>query len=367
MNAYQMYSEMLFAKADAQGIALSGTFELTSRCNLDCKMCYIHNRENDRAVKQREWTTSQWLELAEACRDAGMLNLLLTGGEPLIRADFKKIYTKCKELGLLVSVNSNGTLIDRDMVTFFRENPPTRMNITLYGASSATYEALCGDGAVYERVVWAIRALQKAGILVKLNFSSTPYNQQDAQAVYDFAKAHDLPIQEATYMFPPVRACENGCVETERFTPEESAAAHILWEKSRFTEEEWKDRVQKMLAGIKVPDSEQECQELPTERIRCRAGSSTCWVTWDGYLRPCGMMTVPSIEIAEAGFEEAWSRLREARKTIYIPSKCAKCEIAHVCDQCAAVCYAETGSFTEAPEYMCERTEAIFKMLKESE
>ncbi|MBP3312208.1 MAG: hypothetical protein J6L72_08255 [Butyricicoccus sp.] len=41
---YQLYSNYLFAKAGGQGIPLSGTFELTARCNLDCRMCYIHMR-----------------------------------------------------------------------------------------------------------------------------------------------------------------------------------------------------------------------------------------------------------------------------------------------------------------------------------
>lgn len=47
MNAYQAYRELLFARADTQGIPLSGTFELTPRCNFNCKMCYIHRSEQD--------------------------------------------------------------------------------------------------------------------------------------------------------------------------------------------------------------------------------------------------------------------------------------------------------------------------------
>ena len=54
MNAYELFSTVLFAKADKLGIPLSGTFELTPRCNLDCKMCYIHKRANDASVKNRE-------------------------------------------------------------------------------------------------------------------------------------------------------------------------------------------------------------------------------------------------------------------------------------------------------------------------
>ena len=65
-NAYALYSNLLFAKAGNCGIPLSGTFELTARCNLDCRMCYIHRRENDAAARAGELTAAQWLALAAA-------------------------------------------------------------------------------------------------------------------------------------------------------------------------------------------------------------------------------------------------------------------------------------------------------------
>ena len=363
MNAYQLYSDYLFAKAGEQGIPLSGTFELTARCNLDCKMCYIHKRANDALTLSRERSCAQWLELAAECQKVGMLHLLLTGGEPMIRPDFKEIYTGCRRLGLMVSVNTNATLIDEEMVRFFAADPPSRVNISLYGACAETYEALCGSGSVYDRVVKAILALKAAGVLVKINFSVTPYNRHDAEKVYAFAKEHELPLQAATYMFPPIRACENGCFSADRMTPEESAWAQLAYDRFRFTPEQLRQRWEQQRAGIKVSDPDSECQELPTERIRCRAGSSTFWLTYDGFMRPCGMLTEPSVSVPETGFSAAWEKVRAEREKIMVPSKCTSCEVRHACDQCAALCFAETGSFTGIPTYMCERTRAYLDLI----
>ena len=366
MNAYQIYSDYLFHKAAQQGIPLSGTFELTARCNLDCKMCYIHKRANDASALEREWSAGQWLELAGECQKAGLLHLLLTGGEPLLRPDFKEIYTGCRRLGLMVSVNTNATLLDGDMVRFLAADPPSRVNITLYGACAETYAALCGDGGAYRRVVEAIVALKAAGVLVKVNFSVTPYNFRDAQAVYTFAKEHQLPIQAATYMFPPVRACEHGCFAADRLTAREAAEAQMVYDRSRFTPEELRERWEKQLAGIRVADPDKECQELPTERIRCRAGSSTFWLTYDGHMRPCGMMTTPTANVREMGFAAAWQAIRTAREDILVPARCSGCAIRHACDQCAALCFAETGDFTGVPEYMCEKTRAYLELAREA-
>lgn len=365
MNAYELYSEYLFTKADKQGVPLSGTFELTARCNLDCKMCYIHKRKNDAVARSCERSAKQWLALAEECRKAGLLHLLLTGGEPLLLPEFKEIYTGCRGMGLMVSVNTNATLIDDEMVAFFASEPPARMNITLYGASAHTYETLCGDGSAYERVIRAVLALQRAGVLVKLNFSATPYNWGDAERVYAFAQEHGLPLQAATYMFPPARACEKGCFAADRLLPKEAAEAQILYDRSRFTQEALKERWEKQLSGVEVPDPNRECQELPAEGIRCRAASSTFWITYDGYLRPCGMMTKPSFNVDELGFSTAWREVREARKNILVPTQCSSCTIRHACDQCAAVCLAETGEFTGVPHYLCEKTRVYLELIRE--
>ena len=365
-NAYQLYSDFLFAKAGERGIPLSGTFELTSRCNLDCKMCYIHKRANDAAALRGEKTAAQWLALAEECCKAGTLIMLLTGGEPTLRPDFKEIYTGCKRLGMMVSINSNATMIDEDMMDFLAKDPPSRINITLYGASPETYGALCGDPNAYDRVIRAILGLQARGVLVKINFSTTQYNRHDAERVFAFCKENDLPVQTATYMFPPVRACEQGCFAADRMTPREAAEAQMVYDKFRFPPEVLTQRLQAQLNGIRVADPDNECQELPTERIKCRAGHSTFWVTWDGKMRPCGMMTAPDIDLQPGHFNEAWQQLRQARESILVPAKCTGCELRHACDQCAALCYAETGSFTGVPTYMCEKTKAYLDLAREA-
>ena len=81
----------LHDKGAREGIPVSGTFELTQRCNFNCEMCYVH----DCKQKTDPPTAEDWLNLAQQAKDAGTVFLLLTGGEPLIRDDFEEIY-KCQ-------------------------------------------------------------------------------------------------------------------------------------------------------------------------------------------------------------------------------------------------------------------------------
>lgn len=89
-------------------------------------------------------TPDFWLELARQAKEQGMLYLLLTGGEPFLYPDFWMLYEELVKMGFVISINSNGSLIDEKIIEKLKKYPPARINITLYGASDETYERLCG-------------------------------------------------------------------------------------------------------------------------------------------------------------------------------------------------------------------------------
>lgn len=352
---YDIFISGLFAKADKNGTPLSGAFELTSRCPLDCKMCYIHRKENDCEAIKQEKTAEWWLRLAEEAKNAGMFMLLLTGGEPLLRKDFEEIYLGCQKMGLLVSVNTNGLLINDEKIKFFAENPPQRLNITLYGASAETYKNLCGNGEAFEKVLSAIIKLKQTGVKLKLNFTVTQYNVHDTEKVYELAKQLEIPIQPVSYMFPPVRIGE----KADRLTPEEAAQAQFDCQFLSMGEEKLLRHIQNKATAVRVGEIG-ECSDANGERIPCRAAKSTFWITWDGKMTPCGMMNKPMTEISD--FNEAWESIKKARESIILPLKCKTCELRNYCDMCAAVTLAETGEFSGIPEYICKKA-AQYKKL----
>lgn len=353
-------SAYLHARACANGIPLAGTFELTPRCNFNCRMCYVHLTPEEQRRRGAELTADEWLAIAEQARSQGMLFLLLTGGEPLIRADFRYLLTELKKMGLMVSINSNASLIDDDWLDFFRHEPPSRMNITLYGGCNETYERLCGR-PMYDRVVHNIRALKALGIGVKLNASMTPYNVEDMDAIYAIATELGTPVQMASYMFPPVRRDEHATGSNDRFTFQEAAACSVRWDRLRFSDEVFCQRAEAMRAGIRAPESE-VCDGTPGEKMACRAGRSSFWINWRGVMTPCGMMVQPDVSVPELGFARAWEETKAATACILLPPACTQCEYKHMCHACAAMCVTETGAFDGRPEYVCAMTKATAEL-----
>lgn len=351
---YDLFIAKIFSDADKKSIPLSGAFELTSRCPFDCKMCYVHRKENDCEAIKQEKSTEWWINLTDEAKNAGMFMLLLTGGEPLLRSDFEEIYLHAKKSGVLVSVNTNGLLINDEKIKFFTDNPPQKLNITLYGASEETYRNLCGIGEAYKKVTNAIIKLRQAGVNLKINFTATQYNSHDAENIYEFAQKLGIPVQTVSYMFPPVRV--GG--DADRLSPEEAAKIQFDCQLLGMGEEKLKNHIQKkknkQRGGNDVSDA---------EMIPCRAGLSTFWVTWNGKMSPCGMMTKPMFEINN--FDDAWESIKESRKNIFLPSKCKTCKLRNYCDMCAAIPLAESGEFGVVPEYICQKAAEYKKLCDE--
>ena len=347
-------SRYLHHKGKKLGLPIGANFELTARCNFDCPMCYVHLKQEDIDAQGRELTAAQWIELARQAREKGTIFVLLTGGEPFVRKDFFEIYHAMKQMGLMISINSNGSMLSGEILQKLIEDPPFRMNISLYGGCNETYRTMCGRNA-YDQVVENIAALRAAGIEVRLNVSITPYNRQDLAAICRKAEELGVHMKLATYMYPSIRVNggQFGC--GDRLGPKEAAEAAVEWDRLRFEPEMFVQRAKAMEACSLT--QERECAVDPDDGVGCRAGVTSFWMTWDGRMLPCGMMPHPVVYPLEIGFDKAWEQLRAATREIRMPGKCGSCPKREVCPVCAAVCVTETGRFDGVPEYVCAMTD----------
>ena len=349
-------SSWLHGRGGRLGLPVGGNFELTARCNFHCPMCYIHLSQAEVDAAGRELTADQWIDLARQARDRGMMFALLTGGEPFVRKDFFEIYEAMKAMGLMISINSNGSMLDGAIRERLLENPPARMNISLYGGCRETYRNMCGQDA-FGRVTENIRALKAGGVDVRVNVSLTPHNREDVSKIFHICRDMGVHAKATSYMYPPIRV--NG-VPGSRMTAEEAARCTVEWDLLRFTPEQFAQRAENMrsLTSVEV----RECAADPDAGVECRAGYSTFWLTWDGRMLPCGMMPGPTAYPLEEGFDSAWQKIREETRKIRTPQACGTCPNREVCHVCAAICVTETGAFDGVPEYVCRQTEETVRL-----
>lgn len=366
-------TDYLHSKAARNKIPLNGSFELSPVCNFSCKMCYVRRtpaqiKEEGKHIK--EWT--EWLAVAEQCREAGTLYLQLTGGEPFIYPHFRELYESLHKMGFILMVNSNGTMIDRETVDWLKKMAPSRMNITLYGASPETYFRICGHSDGYERAKRAILMLKEAGIPVVINASMIPENADDLEQIMAFGNENGLNTRVATYMFPPVRRIREEA--DSRLTAKQSAELYIR--KIRFLLQErcleyFSSQLEK-ISALKAQQINYNTGNDPTwgtdnaEQMKCRAGRSSFWISWDGEMTACGMMPFPVQKNPfEESFKKCWLELTDSVRCAAVLEKCIGCEKEPVCKPCAAMMNSETGDVNGKSDYLCELADHTIALMQQ--
>lgn len=354
----------LYQKAMQKRVPLCGTFELTPLCNMNCRMCYIRLSEGEMRAAGRGVSAAEWIAMGQTCRDAGTLFLLLTGGEPFLRPDFREIYTALHQMGFVITINSNATLLDEKTVAWLRQLPPFRVNVTLYGGSNETYARLCGNPRGFDQATRGIRLLREAGISVVINASFTRANAADMESIYAFAREAGAILRPTVYMFPPVRRAPDGTPDAVRLSPEEAGEVMVRVEECGHTPAGLEELRRRVRAGLPCEADDEECPRTTDEHMGCMAGRCSFWMTWDGRMTPCGMMNAPVAHPFADGFAESWRAVVQGVESICLPAACGTCRYRPFCRVCGAVALAEgQGDSTHKPEYMCRMMETYVRQL----
>lgn len=353
--------QFLCEKATVNHVPINAILELTPLCNMNCDMCFVRLSAEEMKQKGRLRSAEEWIGLGREMKDAGTLFVLFTGGEPLLHPEFKKIYIAYKRMGMILTVNTNGTMIDEQWADFFAKYPPRRINLTLYGKDKQTYQNLCHYPDGFGKALRAIQLLQERKVDVKVNGSITPENARDIEELFLIVDQMDAVWKFDTYMYPASRERNHLFEEKSRLTPEEAAAARVRLMEKRQGKEKFPDFAQRFLQQGKA-----ELGEYIAGEVKCRAGRSSFMVNWQGMMRPCVMLSDPEEPVFDIGFAKAWKRITERFGKVRLSEECSACTMRDVCQNCAACAVLETGSFDRTPEYMCRYTKETLRLLREA-
>lgn len=172
---------------------LTCQWEITCRCNLRCVMCYTDCFNTPEKIR-RELSSDEILRLMDELREAGVLELCLTGGEPMARPDFFLIYEHARQNGFLVTVFTNGTLIDEKAANRFAKSPPVRIEISLHGVSQKTFESVTQGAGSFQKCLRAIGLLLERRIPLLLKATAMTLNKDEILSVKAYARSLGVPF-----------------------------------------------------------------------------------------------------------------------------------------------------------------------------
>jgi radical SAM protein with 4Fe4S-binding SPASM domain len=185
-------------KNSFHGVAL----EITKQCNLRCIHCYLAAGK----ASKDELTGSEIRELITAVKEEGGVSVAIGGGEPLLRDDCLEIIEHALSCGLLVSLGTNATLIDRDRAAILAELP-IKIQISLDGASESVHDSIRGRGS-YRAAVNGIDNLVRVGKAedMVLAFTAMKKNVHETAAIVRFAGERGIPVVQYPPLTPSGRA-----------------------------------------------------------------------------------------------------------------------------------------------------------------
>jgi MoaA/NifB/PqqE/SkfB family radical SAM enzyme len=331
---YGDFSQRLHEKGVKKGFPLNGEIDLTYRCNLKCGHCYGVCEPD-----KKELATGEVIRILDEMKHAGCLWLLLSGGEALLREDFREIYACAKKEGFIITLFTNGTLITPEVAACLREYRPFSVEVSLYGITRDTYESVTGVAGSFDRCMGGINLLLEHGLPLKIKTTVVTLNYHELWQIKRYVEEElKVEFRFDAVISPKLDGSRGPC--NLRVSPEEVVKLDLTDEKRL---EGWKEVCERFWGSLHSDTL-----------YSCGAGVSSFHIDPYGEMRLCSMARNPGWNLRQLNFQEGWQRLHRFRlqKSFSTNSKCRGCEIA-LCDWCPGWAQVENGDMEAPVEYLC--------------
>lgn len=300
----------VFTVAKKHRIPISCSVELTEKCNFKCPHCFIKD------VGYNELSIADYCRFIDQFKALGGVYVTLTGGEALTHSHFYECYVYACQKGLNVSVFSNGYLINKELISLFRNYPPGKIEISLYGASPEVYRLVTKEPDAFEVVTRNIDLLQANGIPVRLKTTLFQTNKRDFFEIQQLARSKGISFKYDYKLMPKRNGdLSNLCYQIppkEIIELEKKNGKTALW----------------------VENKKSNHKSSPL-MFDCGAARYSCFLSSRNELRICAAATFSSIDLQRVTFSEAWGMFEKyTRMSNNHNSKCIDCKKAALCDTC---------------------------------
>lgn len=282
---------------------MSVLLELTYACNLDCVFCY-----NDTTLEGEPLTLAHYEGLLEDLASLGVLNLSLSGGEPLAHPRFFEIATHARRLGFVIRLKTNGHAVREPIARRIREEiDPFLIEVSLHGATAAVHDRQTRVPGSFHRLVDNVRAMKALGLRVRANGVLTRWNEHEVEGMLRLCADLDVHLQIDTEVKPK----DDGDLEPLALQATDAGLAQ-----HSAIVAAWAER----LPRDGDPPARTATPARPpagTEK-HCGAGSNTLAIDPVGNVLPCVQWRVPVGNLHERRITDIWTGslgLRTVRET----------------------------------------------------
>ena len=342
--SYGAFSADLHQRQAGERVPLQVSIEVTRRCPLECLHCYNNLPMGDVDARQRELTKEEHFRVLDELVEMGCFWILYTGGEIFARKDFLEIYTYAKQKGFLITLFTNGTIINEQIADYLAEWPPFAIEITLYGRTRETYEALTAIPGSFDRCMRGIELLRSRKLPLKLKTVATSINKHEVMSMRQFAE-EELGVEfKMDGQINPRIDCSQSPLAV-RLTPEDVVALDMATPKAA------SEYLKLAKRDFENPPS---LSTIDTVYF-CGGGQNGFAINANGEVGICVISQQETFDVRGGGVRRVWEgallELRTRKRTKV--TKCVECRIQSLCGMCPANGELENADRESPVDFLC--------------
>lgn len=311
-------------------------WEVTPRCNHCCIHCYNYWRSNDQMILEEK----RYEEIVSKIIDVHPVSVVITGGEPLlVFDDIKSQIVRLLDNGISISINTNASLVNEEIVNFFKEH-----KIPAFVSFPCCDDAICDNITNRKRslqqTINGIKKLRDAGVFVTVNMVVMKSN---IDYIYDTARyvVERLNVNSffASRVGKPLNSKDSFDRELLDLKDLNKMESELLRIKNDFN-------IRIGTAGP-IPACSIEAGDVFQEfayRKSCSAGQTTYSIDCNGNIKACPRDNKIYGNILIDDFSVIWDKMYEWRDNSLLPAECKCCAKK---DACGGGCRLDSLPFTK--------------------
>lgn len=363
-------------KPFVSGNPIAVVWNYTDKCNLRCGHCYA----DANSLKEDELTTIGRFKVVDRLKEADVVSLNFSGGEPLMRDDFFEVTEYAHKKGLSISISTNGTLIDKDCAKRLVECGIKSVDISLDGIGPETHEKIRDVEGSFDLAVSGIKNCVRYGNFneIIVNTTLTTHTIEEIPEIYEFVKQLGATRYYVSRILPTGRGKDFLDFDVSR--EEKLDILNFLYEKFHSTVQGGDDIIcltrgmtyftrvcYENSAGFLLPVCEiltgYEREHEPVFRSRlpamivqmreyfsgCATGLNYCGLDSTGEVLPCAPASNIKLgNLLETPLEDIWMNhpvFKNVRQRKMITGNCSACNSMDYCGGCRLTSFGETGNW----------------------
>ena len=325
--------------------------EITQICNEKCIHCYIpHEQKN---IKMND---DEFYKIIDECKKIGtVVDIKISGGECMTHPSFKKFISYVKNAGFALTVMTNLTLLDDEIIDILKTGTQSKVQASLFSLSPEIHDKITTVPGSFNRVMKNLEALYEANIPVCIATQIMESNKNEIENIYKFVQKHNFEFNLDWTIMAQQDGNKQNLVKRVKDILSYRDICSIRCKYEDNFESSYCNAIK---SPLRSPDSS-----------LCSAGMNLLHINTNLDVHPCAGWMLIIGNLKKESLQHMWENSEDLKKirniTLKDFPKCSECEDRNVCTICMAQTFVENNNHFEVPSYTCSMYKTIKKALDE--